>query len=66
MEKSEIRRAGSLFTADARIVVCLKLAELEKHWDKAAGRAAARLCADITGGSRNALYERALELKNAG
>ena len=42
MEKSEIRLAGSLFTADARIAVCLKLAELEKHWDKAAGRAAAR------------------------
>ena len=29
-------------------------------------KTAVKLCADITGGSRNALYERALELKNAG
>lgn len=29
-------------------------------------KTAVKLCADITGGSRNALYERALALKNAG
>ena len=42
MESSEARRAGTFFAGDARIEACLKLAALERNWDKAAGRAAGR------------------------
>jgi hypothetical protein len=41
METSDLKKAGSLLSADARIAVCLRLAELERDWDLAAGRAVA-------------------------
>ena len=41
METNELKKAGPLLSADARVAVCLRLAELERDWELAAGRAIA-------------------------